>query len=175
MGIAALLPRVRKELAIVGDLDARTSVSLLPLYVRVERYRAHDAVPELFVDQRLYRRAIALRDLVYPIDRRVGGDVLIQGPAQRDLLQGPADLLIESKISTTVSACSGLTGCWPSKAAVVQTLWAPTFWAIASKVSSFSFLGSKINSVASSRIVSLLFSGLRSCDGHELEPFGRLS
>src|SRR5918997_773074 len=94
-GIIESGPLVGKELAVVSDLDSRAFLGVLPLYVHVEGYGTHDAVPELLVDQSLYRRAVDLRNLVYPVDRGVRWHVGIERAPHRDLLQGFGDLGVQ--------------------------------------------------------------------------------
>src|SRR5215208_8040347 len=72
------LPLVGKELALVSDPDAVAFRMLDPLQVHPEVDCTHDAVSELLVDQSLYGGAVDLRNLVYPVDGGVHGNVGVQ-------------------------------------------------------------------------------------------------
>jgi hypothetical protein len=69
---------VRQELAIHRDDDAIPLGILLLLHVQLEADRAHDAVAEHLVDDRLERRAIDLGDLVESVDERIDVHRLIE-------------------------------------------------------------------------------------------------
>lgn len=92
-----LLPAIGEKLAVVGDLDAGTRFGLHLFYVHVEGYGTHDAVAELLVDKGFDGGAVDLGNLVYPVDGGIGGYILVEGSAHRDLSQGPGDLGIQAQ------------------------------------------------------------------------------
>src|ERR1700722_9629029 len=77
---------VWQELAVIGKNDA-VAVRVGPsLDVQFEINRAHDAIAEHFVDQRLDRRSVHLRHLVQPIDQRIDRYGAVQRALRGDLL-----------------------------------------------------------------------------------------
>src|SRR3954451_12278202 len=81
------LPVVRKELAVEHDANSRASIRFPPLEREIEGDRAHDAVAEVLVDQRLERRSVHLQDLVEAVDGRIRRRKRVERAACRDLLK----------------------------------------------------------------------------------------
>src|SRR4051812_32104837 len=86
-GRALSLPVVREELAVERDAHPRAGVRFASLEREVEGDRAHDAVAEILVNQRLERGPVHLQDLVEAVDRRIARRKSVKRAAGRDLLE----------------------------------------------------------------------------------------
>lgn len=87
-------PLVGQELPVERHDNAVTGWVGLPADIKPEVDGAHDAVTELFVDEFFDRRAVNLKYLVEPVDRRIRRHGAVQGPASGLQLQSQADIVV---------------------------------------------------------------------------------
>src|SRR3954466_9827940 len=85
--LCVIPPSGTGELAVESDAHSGAGIRFASLEREVERDRAHDAVAEILVDQRLERRPVHLEDLVEAVDRRIGRRKRVERAPCRDLLE----------------------------------------------------------------------------------------
>jgi hypothetical protein len=98
---------VRQELSVHRDDDAISLGILFLLHVQLEVNRAHDAVAEHLVDDRLEGCAVNPGDLAETLDERIRGHCLVERSLGRKLLERGHDVGSEARSTLLLPMVGG--------------------------------------------------------------------
>ena len=148
------LPLVGQPLTVEGDSDARAGVGFSAFEGDVEVDGAHDAVAEVFVDQRLESRSVDLQHFVESVDGRIGWGRVSNDPRVGTSWRTATAFSERLSASPTRAARSGGRGCCPRSAAVSHTRSTPKRAASSLNVRLSRRLAARTSLVACARVRS---------------------